>query len=255
MELQFKFESDNFKIIKKVIKCLNIDTDLDWKHISENIAGDPDDVCFSKFLSKYDNYIDFDKLSSNTKINWTSDFIDNYSHRLDLGILSVNTTVPFTEELILTYENMWRWKGDVESSHKYAWHELGGLSYNPRFPIDKNLIAQVADKIDFRALGMNSSLIIFDPNSVYDEYWPCELGLLSKNITVVMEFWDRWSFEGSTWRDGNHGTSGTKRDSISDNKNIDWKLVNTIRPYYKSFIRSWEHSKPSVFDDDNNLPF
>jgi hypothetical protein len=255
MQIQLKINSNNIEELTKVIKYVNTETQLDWDYIWETISGNPEDICFKSFIYKFILDINFQKLSSNKFIRWNKDFINSYSDFLDFSLLSDNYSIPFDSELILKYKERWKWKAEGVFSSKYADYHLGGLSYNPRLSIDNILIAHVVDKIDFRALGMNSSFVIFNPNTIPDDYWPCGLEKLRMHIIVLMDFWDKWFFEGSVWVDGNLGIRGMKKDSIYDNKKIDWKFINEIKPYYKTYIINWVKPSSICADDDNDIPF
>jgi hypothetical protein len=255
MEIQLRVESHSFGELARIIEAVSDITELDWHYISTNLTGNPSTNIFKNFFTRFYEKIDFKALSSNKKVKWNYDFIKIYSNLLDFKILSINDSIPFTWQLISEHRELWSWKDESTFSHKYADYRLGGLSYNPRFPIEENVISVFTSKIDFRALGMNTSFIIFDPSSIPDDYWPCNLKQLRMNIVVLMKFWDKWAFKGSVFIDNNIGTHGVKKDSIYDNKKIDWKFVNEIKPYYKSYIINWE--KPDIInkDDDNDLPF
>lgn len=252
MQIQLKFSSENIDELTEIIDFVNKKAPLDWNYISKNISGNPNDTHFINFITKFMKKINFVEISSNKFIKWNNNFINDYSQFLDFEKLSENDSIPFDKKIILSYKEKWNWKGIRISSNNFADYQLGGLSCNPRFPISRDLIINALDKIDFHALGMNSSFIVFNPNAMPDEYWPCNLDQLRMNIIVLMEFWDKWFFKGSIWIDDDTGVHGIKRDSIYDNKSIDWNFIKNIKSYYKKFIIDWT---PPEYNDDNELPF
>ena len=147
-------------------------------------------------------------------------FVAIYKSKIDWASLSECISANFTEKFILKYKDKIKWSGrQLGNGHKFSWRELGGFCYNPNFPIEKEFINKVIDFVDWRDLGMNSSLQIYDP------YGPesCDSNYIEQVhiFDTMIAYWDKWEKEGSYWHDGNIVASGYSNDSIYDNKNID----------------------------------
>lgn len=238
MELEIKIKSDEISTIFETVNFLDRKSILDWSFISENISSNID---FDFFIETFKNKIDFKSLSINTKLDWSLEFIEKYAGFFDFSLLSNNSNIPFTEDFIAKYSDVLEWGGKHNGNgHKFSWYTLGGLSYNSAFPINKDFIKTNQDKIDFRSLGMNPSICIFDPANYSDfEYYPCYTEVVINSFEIILEFWDKWSFQGSYWHDGNLCTSGINLDSIKDNENIDWDTFELHKQDFKSYYSNY----------------
>lgn len=254
MKQLIRLEFSEFTDIKNGINYLDKQSILDWSFLSENISGDID---INIFISSYKDKIDFKALSNNQNIKWSKEIIDNYVNELDFQLLSNNIAIPFTEELILRYKNKWSWSGIKNgNSTKFSWYALGGLSFNKRLPLNKYFLKKVVDVLDFRALGMNPSLCIFDKSKYDWESAPCEFEDAINSFEIILNFWDKWNFEGSYWHDDNIVAYGYAKDSIKDNKNIDWKIFELHKLDYKSYFSIYTNKiNTPKYGKNDDLPF
>jgi hypothetical protein len=70
-----------------------------------------------------------------------------------------------------------------------------------------------------------------------------------------MKYWNKWSFEGTRWVDNNLGMSEVEKNYIYDNNSIDWKFVNSIKSYYKTFFENCGKPNSQINSDDDELPY
>jgi len=218
--------NDFYKLLEN-LNYLDKQNILDWEYLSENISSDID---INLFIEVYKEKINWEGLSRNTTIKWDANLIEKYKVNLDFKLLSNNKSIPFTDDLILKHIDKWDWNVKTSYGRKYGWTTLSGLCFNPNFPISVDFIEKVQDYIDWRSLGMNKELHIFNP-SVYGDidYCPIDPDDMEENFEVIFRFWDKWCFKGSSWYDDNACCSGTSRDSIKDNKSIDWEFYEKLR--------------------------
>lgn len=223
----------------KLIENINYldDRDLiDWDYLSENISYDVD---IELFLEIYRDRINWEAFSKNTDVKWETDLIEKYENKLDFKKLSNNPYIPFTEELILQYLDKWEWDPNAyngRTSHKTGFTDLGGICYNPNFPINVNFIEKIEDYIDWRSLGMNKNLHIYNPTSYGgEEYVPIDIDSMKENFEVIFKYWDNWFFERSHWFNDHAMMSGRSEDSIEDNKSINWEYYDEL--YIKKLNR------------------
>ena len=218
-------------------------------------------VSFSELIEEINileskNLVDWSELCKNISTGIDLDlFVTIYKTKIDWTTLSESTSPNFTEIFILKNKDKIKWNGKRKGNgHKYSWRELGGFCSNPNFPMEKTFIKKVIDFIDWRDLGMNPSLKIYDPVELYGSEGCCDSNY-EKQIPIfdtLITYWDKWEKEGSYWHDGNSVSSGHARDSIYDNKNIDWDFFKEHKLDYQNWIKN-ENSSNQTFNDD--LPF
>jgi hypothetical protein len=262
-EIQLITKNDNS--FYEIIEHLENENIIDWGYLSENLSKD---INLDYFLEKHEDKIDFKRLSKNTNIPWSLDIIEKYLDKWSYTYLSENYYIPWTEKFILKHIEKWIWGGYKSGNgHKSSEYFVGGLSKNPSLPINIPFLKKIEHKIDFRSFGMNSALFIFNPIGIPLEYYPCDIEDVVNAFDAILEFWDKWSFEGSYWFDAHEGISGNKKDSIKDNSCIEWDIYekhkNDYHSYFSTqedydlppFLKQKEKKEDIVDDDDFVFPF
>jgi hypothetical protein len=75
----------------------------EWGSISIHIIGEY--IWFDGILEKYQEDIDWESLSYNSRIPWTEELLDKYHDKLDWSNISSNFGIIWTKELIRRYED------------------------------------------------------------------------------------------------------------------------------------------------------
>ncbi|MCD8411091.1 hypothetical protein [Tenacibaculum finnmarkense] len=226
MKQTIPITTDSFSQLVEEINILESKNLIDWSELCKNISIEID--------------LDLFVIIYKTKIDWTS--------------LSKCTSANFTEKFILKNKDKIKWNGKQGGNgHKFSWRKLGGFCSNLNFPIEKKFIKKVIDFVDWRDLGMNPSLKIYDPESLYgSESCNSDYERQIPIFETLISYWDKWEKEGSYWHDGNLLTSGYNNDSIYDNENIDWEFFKKHKFDYQNWIKN-ENSRNQNLNDD--LPF
>lgn len=232
IEQTIKIEVENFQEFIENLNYLDKQNIVDWSHLSENISYDID---VKLFIEIYKHKINWKSLSKNREIRWTSSLINKYNNQLDFKILSNNHNISLSQELILKYLEKWDWNNNIISDHKHFDVTLSGLCFNPNFPINVDFIEKIKDYIDWRALGMNKSLHIYNPiHYGGPEYVPIDIESMEENFEVIFKYWDKWHFERTEWINDYALMRGTNKDSIKDNKSINWKYYEELKKNKKT---------------------
>lgn len=207
MEQCIKIKTETFAELVDEINTLDSKNILDWSFLSNNINSEIDLELFYSVYKK--------------KIDWVA--------------LSKNTIANFTEAFLIKYKDSLQWGGTrIGSYAKYGSYELGGFSYNTAFPMRITFIEKVIEYIDWRSLGMNPSLKVFDPEKVYGP--ECSINDYYNQIPIfdiLIKYWDKWEKEGSFFIADIY--QGHSKDSIYDNPNIDWDFFNEHKSTYSEW--------------------
>ena len=74
------------------------------------------------FIEENKKKIDWDNLSWNTKIGWTTDFIEKNKNLINWSNISLNNNLPWNDEIIEKFENSWDWN-HLSQNPKILWTE------------------------------------------------------------------------------------------------------------------------------------
>lgn len=208
MKQCIKIKVESFAQLVDEINTLDSKKMLDWSYLSKNLNSEIDIELFYSI----------------------------YKEKIDWCVLSENTTVNFTEEFIIKHKDSINWSGTKTGSyHKYGLYSLGGFSHNPSFPINTTFIDKVIDYVDWRSLGMNPSFKIFDPEEVYGlDHSSSDYYHQTPIFEVINKYWNKWEKKGSFFVADL--VSGSNKDSIYDNPNIDWNFFNKNKSNYNVWI-------------------
>jgi len=151
----------------------------------------------------------WDRISENETLSWTTTLIARYEDRWNWRILSGNEALPWGKELIARYEDQWSWRK---------------LSANEALPWDEELVDRYEARWSWRDLSGNEALP-----------WSEE---------VIARYEDRWSSSGigsSIGLSGNEALPWTK-DLIKQSRDWwDWKELsaNEALPWSEELIAQY----------------
>ena len=155
--------------------------------------------CYSlseDFIEKNSIYLNWDFLSINEKLSWSTSFIEKFSDLWNWERLSGNESLPWSEELILKYAEKWKIKA-TESQNDTC------LLYNNSITWSKNLVYRFADTICGTWLAQRTELLNDHPEilEVFKEvlWWEYVSGNEYLNwseelIDKFINYWD-WILE------------------------------------------------------------
>ena len=184
----------------------------------------------TQYINKSKSKINFDRLSSNTRINWTEEFIETNKSLLNWRNLSTNYSLPWSRSLIEKFQAYWDWEFLSQNSkidwtldllerydQKLDWYKI---SHNPHVKFSIDYIKKNKSKINFNGLSRNTKI---EWSNKFIEEHEKELlfgnyGLswntsLPWSISFINRYINKWSWSG-----------------ISSNKGIKWdeSTLNTF---------------------------
>lgn len=130
----------------------HIATDEAWKELSQDFNWS--ETMLEKFLDK----VDWNEISSNSKICWTVPMIQKFKNRIQWDSFSENNGLSITESIIEAFKDKWNW-------HK--------LSANTNVTMSYELLDKYADLWDWNEIidryGYN---VLFDNHGIefYERY-------------------------------------------------------------------------------------
>ena len=149
---------------------------IDWdEKLLEKLNGKADLGIISNNLNVSLNFIEqnkekinWDKLSRNYKINWTSKFIEKNKELLNWKSLSFNLNILWNDEIIEKFENYWNWSS-LSNNSKILWTESlldkyrkridwQKLSYNPNVEISIEYLEKNLDKLNIYGVSRNKKI-------------------------------------------------------------------------------------------------
>lgn len=220
MDLKINLKNYNLSEIKKLITQLDDNDNFDWVYFwSESEINNT----FEYFVGCFENEANWDDISKNTNIEWTDIRIETFQDKLNFKILSDNKNLSCSYHTILKFKENWNWGGvhGGDGGKRVCYH-IGGLSANPRLPLDIYFLREVKDLLDFHSFGQNPALYL--PShaglNLHPEFADEERIREGNTFQILREFEDKWSPKGSYYDDGDF--NGYANDSIFDNPNIDW---------------------------------
>lgn len=152
-------------------------TDIGWSDHKDkegdcSIIFNPNVPWSDQFIERYENYLDFQKLSWCRSIHWTEELIERYFDRWDWKALSANEKLPWSESLITKYENLWDWENIIHLNDCFPWNvPLARKYFHKIEPLGKDLLLDIgklwnnaqiveefADYVDWKRVVRNASL-------------------------------------------------------------------------------------------------
>lgn len=233
LEQEFKLSFPSNLLLIEYLSINRENPNFDWTFFSRNLTGDEDLVM--QIISTFEDKINFYELSKNTNFKWVENIIIKYADRIDWRALSLNTNVQITSKLLDLFKNKWIWGNDY-GSRKYKYYNSKSLSSNPCFPLDVFILEKYSEFIDWRGLGLNPSLQVY--NLVWEYCDDKDVELVERSIHILKHFKQYWKFERSTFIDDNAVIAGVERTSIFDNKSINWK-IKELRKYFEEEIENF----------------
>ena len=115
---------------------------------SEKVISDFFINDFSLFIDLISEYYPLDK-----------SLIDKYQDRLDWQKLSINENIIWTNDLIESYLDKWYWGNTYDEDGYYEPVRIPGLNTNFSFPWSVDLIKKYNDKCDWNFISKNQNII------------------------------------------------------------------------------------------------
>jgi hypothetical protein len=230
-EFRLSFQSNSSLI--EFLSHYQDNPNFDWSFFSKKMSGDEDLII--QIISSFQDRIDFPNFTRNTNFKWSENMIFKYAEKINWTALSLNTNIHLTNNLLETFKTKWFWGHDY-GSRKYTYYNSKSLSSNPCFPLDVFIIEKYSEYIDWRGLGLNPSLKVYNP--VWEYCDEDEFEIVERNIHLLKHFKKYWEFERSTFCDDNAVISGVERTSIFDNKSINWKK-SELRVFFEDEINKF----------------
>lgn len=152
-------------------------TDITWKdfnstHHEDCITYNPIVPWSESFISRYENYIDFDQLSWCRQVPWTEQLVEKYFDRWNWRGLSANDQFPWSEETIYKYADLFDWEAIVLFNDKFPWslsfarkfrHKLIEMDYellmgNGMLWSQLEIVEEFADFVNWQQIADNHCL-------------------------------------------------------------------------------------------------
>ena len=147
-------------------------TDCNDKEGDYELTFNPNVPWSDHFIERYENYLDFRKLSWCRSVRWSEELIERYFDRWDWYALSANEKLPWSEAFIIKYENLWNWESVIYLNDCFPWsvalakryfqklEEVGkdalldnGILWN-----NPEIVEAFADYVDWKRISRRSSL-------------------------------------------------------------------------------------------------
>lgn len=196
----------------------------------------------SKFINQNRERLNWDALSSNTKIDWDSQFIRQNKEIINWKNLSLNNGINWEEELIDEFQDFWDWRYLSQNSKinwtldliekyqdKLDWRRL---SYNPNAGFTIIYAETNRDRIDFHGLSRNKRI---EWSDYFISKYEGDLNFgnygLSWNISLpwnkalIEKYKNRWSWSGIS---SNRGVVWTEEIIDSFSKQLIWGRNDNI---------------------------
>ena len=145
----------NVEVIDSIVE------EWDWDILSANAKVG----WTSSKLKKFEKYINFKKLSKNTNVEWNLELINFYVDKWDWGELSSNTSVKWNTKMVSIFYNfidftkvssntgvIWDLDLLLKFKDQLNWKRI---SINPQIPWSFELLEALCDKLVWRPLGCN----------------------------------------------------------------------------------------------------
>lgn len=240
----------NNREYKKNSKIKNTWSIWDGQHLvlRKHLLKHPKEFCFmiSKYyniphnlIEQYKTLIDWELLSCNIKIYWTTELIEQYDEkwnwsRYSQGLtieiynygwvgLSGNTAIPWTIELIDKFKDKWSWNG-VETD-QYEWHY--GLIGNKSLPWSLDFIERYKTKWIWNERRFSSGYFYPSPTISDNRFIPW-------TIDFILEHQNKFDW-GANFLDCNGDRNYIP--GLSGNETLPWSFC-----LIDKFINLWEWS-------------
>ena len=170
-------------------------------------------------LEKYKDYLNWEKISANSSINWDISLIEKYKDKLSwngMFCLSQNPALPWSMSFIERYANLWDWKGIWSLStnpalpwsfelvdkykDKWSWHRL---SWNVKIPVTIDMVQKFEHKWNWKGLSRNETLP--KESSILDKYkhkidtnitpFKMEKAHSDLTIEVIEKYEEKWDWK------------------------------------------------------------
>ena len=184
------------------------------------------------FIEQNKEKINWEKLSWNSKIDWTSEFIDKNKELLNWSNLSCNLNISWNEEIIERFENYWNWSS-LSNNSKILWTESllnkyqeridwQKLSYNPSVEVSIGYLENNLDKFHIYGVSRNKKIEWNDEliSKYEDDFNFGNYGLswndaLPWSKELINKYRTKWSWSGIS---SNYGIPWTEKmlDCFSD---------------------------------------
>lgn len=167
----------------------------DWTELSSN-----ENVCWTEIMiDKYCKYLNFNKLSINTKLEWNEELINKYYLKWDWSKLSANIGINWTKSMI-----------DRFSSHI----DFLKISSNNSVNWNIELISKYRDNFCWKSLSNNKGLPwSFELLEMFSEYWIWQP--ISCDYTLYDKYYNRGFY---------NKTVNLHHASLSTNEGISWTI-------------------------------
>jgi hypothetical protein len=216
---------------------------MDWEYFWEFSSIDGP---LEYLIGFFEEKVNWTLLSKNENVEWTDRRVSLFADSLDFDNLSNNKNLACSPNCIEKFSHKWRWGGynRGDGRGKRVSYEIGGLSANPKLPLDLDFLKRNQRLIDFRSFGLNPVLFFRDIGKFHPESMNDFEDIYMKTYDILDCFQGKWCLEGSLWDDGDF--IGKAKDSILDNH---WKHYLE----WKEIIRKRTSSHFS--EDKDDLPF
>ncbi len=241
---------------KKLLKIF--EDKIDWFG-NENFYGDSiaanDGIYWdNETIEKYEDKINFEKLSISTNVNWSEALLDKYIDKWNFTELAHNESIPWSLELfekylgesyffyfgVQTNKSLVSFELVEKYNHLMDWHNI---SLNPDLPwVEKDLLNYWDEKIVWTGIACNKFLFANDKNFFqkhYDKWQPIineVLGYFSGNESFP---WTKYMIE--------KHKLGIDWNLLCSNEGLVWDS-DLIDSFSKHII--WGGWKPCELEDE-----
>lgn len=225
-------------------------TDFDSRDHEQCITYNEAIPWSENFISKYENFIDFDQLSWNQRVPWTVDLIEKYFERWDWDGLSANDNFPWSEETISKYADLFDWEAIIFFNDNFPWslsiakkyrHKLVEMDYellmgNGVLWSQMEIVDEFADFVNWQEIASNHCLPWHTEN--LRERWKDHLGGISFENNSAF-FPNPHFFEDHI--DKYLENDGNLLKELSDSSELPWSIS-----FVERFREYWDWSSMSM---------